>query len=148
MNKRVLYTTCALLLATGGAFAQATITPDTNQVDSSTVDVQYLSSSVEGHYRLQQLSNDNDSLAVTDERDTLAGDRVPAKLLRVLKKDDQYKGWESSGIHLDADTNLYMVSVMQGNLYRTYGFNMYGKPVLITESIRKGSGFNAPEAGK
>lgn len=146
--KKVLYTACALLLTATGAFAQTAITGNTNQVDSSTVDVQYLSSSVEGQYRVQQLSGSEDPLALSDERDTRSGDRIPASLLRVLKKDAQYKGWETSGIYLDTDTNLYMVNVMQGNVSRTYGFNVYGKPVLVTETFRNGNSLAGPEAGK
>jgi hypothetical protein len=128
--------------------AQTTITPDTNQIDSSTIDVQYLSSSVEGHYRLQQLASAGDSIALGHERDTSSGDRIPAKLLRVLKKDDRYRGWETSGVYLDADTNLYMVSVMQGRIDRTYGFNAYGKPVLVTETIHKHAVLGDPGAGR
>ncbi len=107
MKKRVLYTACALLLTAAGAFAQTGITGETNQVDSSTVDVQYLSSSVEGQYRLQQLSGADNSLALSDERDARSGERILASVLRVLEKDEQYKGWETSGIYLDTETNLY-----------------------------------------
>lgn len=134
MMKTVLNTTCALLLGVMGASAQM-ITSDTNHADSSTVDVQYLSSSVEGQYRIQHLA---DTTLLIGKRDTLADGRIPAKLRRVLKKDEQYKGWETAGVYLDQSTSLYMVSVSQGNASRTYGFNVYGKPVMVTESFRKG----------
>lgn len=136
MMMKIHFTTCALLLGAAATFAQTTITSDTNQPDSSTVDVQYLSSAAEGQYRMQQW--DSDTVVASEMSRLQTGDKLPSKLRRVLQKETRYKGWERSGVYLDEATNLYMVSVSEGNTSRTYGLNVYGKPVLVTEVFRKG----------
>jgi hypothetical protein len=64
-------------------------------------------------------------------------DRLPSKLLRTLRNEEEYRGWENFPIHKQRNTGLYILSITEGNTTRTYGFNKSGKPVTFSETTKK-----------
>ena len=131
-------------LLLGAAATQAqTLTPndqptqqDQYQTSATPLDLQYMSSSAEGDYRMRQLAAQTSTTAQPDSSKRLAEREIPNRLRKVLRKEDQYAGWNNAGVYHDNQTNLYVISIENENRSITYNFNEEGKAVLITQSYR------------
>ncbi|MBT1689951.1 hypothetical protein [Dawidia soli] len=140
--KRQLLLSVGLLLGAAATQAQ-TLTPNDQptqqyqyQTSATPVDLQYMSSWVEGNYRVQQLAAQEPAIAQPDSTRRLAEREIPNKLRKVLRKDDQYAGWNNAGVYRDSTTNLYVISIENENHSVTYNMNEDGKAVLVTQSYR------------
>lgn len=63
-------------------------------------------------------------------------DRLPAKLKKVLRKNDVFEGWEQGAAYYDKVNKLYKVYIPQGNTLRIHGFTGDGK-VVTFQSIKR-----------
>lgn len=140
--KRQLVLSISLLLGAAATQAQ-TLTPNDQptqqyqyQTSATPVDLQYMSSSAEGDYRIQQLAMQTSTTAQPDSTKRLAEREIPNRLRKVLRKDDQYAGWNDAGVYRDSQTNLYVISIENENRSITYNLNEEGKAVLVTQSYR------------
>lgn len=140
--KRQLLLSVGLLLGAAATQAQ-TLTPNDQptqqyqyQTSATPVDLQYMSSWVEGNYRVQQLAAQEPAIAQPDSTRRLAEREIPNKLRKVLRKDDQYAGWNNAGVYRDSTTNLYVISIENEDHSVTYNMNEDGKAVLVTQSYR------------
>jgi hypothetical protein len=59
-------------------------------------------------------------------------EKIPARVSKVLRSDN-YKGWEKTGLYLDKNTRLYIVTVPYADGFRIFGLDQYGKPVTYDE---------------
>jgi hypothetical protein len=75
---------------------------------------------------------DND-LGQKDQIKAVSATELPRKVLKALKKGDQYEGWEDSTIYFDQNTRLYLVPVKYKDGVKTFGINEGGHPVTFDE---------------
>ena len=140
--KRQLLLSLGLLLGAAATQAQTLTSNDQPtqqyqyQTSATPIDLQYMSSLAEGHYRVQQLAAQESTAAQPDSTKRLAEREIPTKLRKVLRKDDQYAGWNNAGVYRDSTTNLYVISIEDENRSVTYNLNEDGKAVLVTQSYR------------
>jgi hypothetical protein len=140
--KRHLLLSIGLLLGAAATQAQTVTTNDQPaqqyqyQTSATPVDLQYMSSLAEGHYRVQQLAAQDPTITQPDSTKRLAEREIPTKLRKVLRKDDQYAGWNNAGVYRDSTTNLYVISIENESRSITYNLNEEGKAVLVTQSYR------------
>jgi hypothetical protein len=117
--KRIIVSTAAFLLVTFLVKAQNDSTRYINGLPVSEDDT------VE-HF----IEND---LGVKDKIKRVSTSELPRKVLRTLKKGDQYDGWEDSIIYFDENTRLFLVPVKSGESIKTFGINEDGHPVTFDE---------------
>lgn len=140
--KRQLLLSIGLLLGAAAIQAQTLNPTDQTtqqyqyQTSATPVDLQYMSSLVEGDYRVQQLATQESATVQLDSTKRLAEREIPVKLRKVLRKDEQYMGWNNAGVYRDSTTNLYVINIENENRSITYNLNEEGKAVLVTQSYR------------
>jgi hypothetical protein len=81
----------------------------------------------------QFIEND---LGVKDKIRAVSTSELPRKVLKALKKGDQYNGWEDSVIYFDENTRLFLVPVKYEEGIKTFGINEDGHPVTFDEVTR------------
>jgi hypothetical protein len=81
----------------------------------------------------QFIEND---VGVKDKIRAVSTGELPRKVLKALKKGDQYNGWEDSVIYFDENTRLFMVPVKYGEGIKIFGINEDGHPVTFDEVTR------------
>lgn len=85
-----------------------------------------------------------DTLSQRDTVDQLPRDilipvpanEIPRHLQKTLK-DDQYEGWENSGVLLQRNTGLYVVRIAAGETTTTYLFTRKGRVVSFGERTNR-----------
>ena len=78
----------------------------------------------------QFIEND---LGVKDKIRAISTSELPRKVLKALKKGDQYDGWEDSVIYFDENTRLFMVPVKYEEGIKIFGINEDGHSVTFDE---------------
>jgi hypothetical protein len=117
--KRQVLTAAALLLAIIFAKAQNDSTRYINGLPVSEDDT------------VEQFINND--LGQKDQIKAVSPTELPRKVLKALKKGDQYDGWEDSTIYFDENTRLYLVPVKYKDGIKTFGINESGHPVTFDE---------------
>jgi hypothetical protein len=120
--KRVLLSAAAFLLLTFFVKAQNDSTRYINGLPVSEDDT------VE-----QFIEND---LGVKDKIRAVSTSELPRKVLKTLKKGDQYEGWQDSVIYFDENTRLFIVPVKYEGGIKTFGINEDGHPITFDEVTR------------
>jgi hypothetical protein len=63
--------------------------------------------------------------------------QLPRRVLRALRKQHQYRGWEQGVLYFDHNTKIYLVEVPRGNDNYVFGLNENGKPVSVDIYTRR-----------
>lgn len=58
---------------------------------------------------------------------------IPAKLLKTLRKEDAFKGWERAGVHFNRKTKRYTVTVLYSGGAKIFGLDSAGQVVTYDE---------------
>ncbi|MEX2233251.1 MAG: hypothetical protein WD824_13900 [Cyclobacteriaceae bacterium] len=119
MIKIVLTIAAFILLALTTAFSQNDSTRYINGLPVSEDDTV-------GQFPQQDLGAKNKLIAV-EVND------LPPKLLDVLKKEEQYHGWQDSTIYFEKNTGIYHVPVKYEEGVKIFGLNENGDPVSFRE---------------
>ena len=77
--------------------------------------------------------NDNDLREEFLEK--IPKQHIPKQLIKTLRDDALYGGWERNPVYRNRKTGLYIVTVMESDsVKRVFGFNDNGKAITFDES--------------
>jgi hypothetical protein len=63
--------------------------------------------------------------------------KLPKKLLEALTEKSQFNGWEKTGVYLDTNTGLYIVTIPLDRGRKVFGLDKKGKTVTYDEVSEK-----------
>ena len=119
MRKMILMTAAFILLAISAAFSQDDTTQFINGLPVTEDDT--------ARAVPPDLGPKNRVTAVPEQN-------IPAGLLKVLREDEQYQGWQDTTVYFEQNTGLYLVPVKYEKGVKIFGLTKNGNPVTYRES--------------
>lgn len=93
------------------------------QAQSDTVNLLPPSPVPEGHPGTQSIP---DNVEQKEDRMRITANEIPAGVLKTLRDNDEYKGWENAEMYIERNTKHFIFHVTEDGSTRTYRFDESG----------------------